>query len=313
MSLKQTIAVFELLNNPNVSGNDIKQLFSNYANVEITINQTCNDDIITDFIHILIPGSGGKNNHGDAPTMGIIGQLAGIGVRPKCIGLVSDADGAIAAIACALKLAEMNLQGDILPGDVVITTHLCTNALTIAHAPVDFVLSPVDMKTMLDYLVDHKVDAVLSIDTTKGNNILNHKGYAITPTVKEGCILKVSEDLLSIMASTSGMLPITCPLSIQDITPYGNGLYHLNSMMQPATITTAPVVGVAICTQTPVAGYATCASHEVDITNIVKFAIATSIAFCNNECQFYDPIEFNILLESYGSFKHIQTMGIKGK
>ncbi|MEX0633482.1 DUF1177 domain-containing protein [Serratia ureilytica] len=40
----------------------------------------------------------------------------GIGARPTRIGLVSDGDGAIAAIAAALKLAEMQRKGDTLPG-----------------------------------------------------------------------------------------------------------------------------------------------------------------------------------------------------
>jgi len=35
------------------------------------------------------------------------------------IGLVSDADGAIAALSIALKLADMKEQGDVLPGDVM--------------------------------------------------------------------------------------------------------------------------------------------------------------------------------------------------
>ena len=38
------------------------------------------------------------------------------------------------------------------------------------------------------------------------------------------------------------------PLTVQDITPYGNGLYHLNSILQPSTATNAPVVVGAIPT-----------------------------------------------------------------
>ena len=30
------------------------------------------------------------------------------------------------------------------------------------------------------------MDVVLSIDATKGNRLVNHKGIAITPTVKDG-------------------------------------------------------------------------------------------------------------------------------
>ena len=52
------------------------------------------------------------------------------------------------------------------------------------------------------------------------------------------------------MEQTTGKLPVTFPLTIQDITPYGNGLYHFNSILQPATATRAPVVGIAITSET---------------------------------------------------------------
>lgn len=96
------------------------------------------------------------------------------------------------------------------------------------------------------YEVDPSMDAILSVDTTKGNRIINIRGFAITPTVKEGWILRVSEDLLDIMQYVTGRMPAVVPITMQDITPYGNGIYHLNSIMQPATTTNAPVVGVAI-------------------------------------------------------------------
>lgn len=48
------------------------------------------------------------------------------------------------------------------------------------------------------------MDAVLSIDTTKDNRILNHKDFTISPTVKEGYILRISDDLLCIIEMTTG-------------------------------------------------------------------------------------------------------------
>ncbi len=180
-----------------------------------------------------IPGSAGKFAGGVASTLGIIGRLGGIGARPTRIGLVSDGDGAIAAIAAALELAEMQRKGDTLPGDVIVTTHICPNAPTRPHDPVDFMDSPIDDVTMNDNEVVPEADAILSIDTTKGNRIINHKGYALSPTVKEGYILRVAEDLLRIMEMTSGRPAVTFPITTQDITPYGNGVHHLNSILQP--------------------------------------------------------------------------------
>ncbi|WP_334296166.1 DUF1177 family protein, partial [Clostridioides difficile] len=42
--------------------------------------------------------------------------------------------------------------------------------------------------------------------------------------------LKTSDNLLDIMQTVTGKSPFVFPLSIQDITPYGNNLYHLNSI-----------------------------------------------------------------------------------
>ena len=56
-----------------------------------------------------------------------------------------------------------------------------------------------------------EMDAILSVDTTKGNRILNYKGVAISPTVKEGYILPVSNDLVDILQIVSGCPATSCP------------------------------------------------------------------------------------------------------
>jgi hypothetical protein len=180
----------------------------------------------TESLRIVIPGTAGKKSGGDAPTLGIIGRLGGVGARPQVIGLVSDADGAIAAISAALKLADMKKRGDRLTGDVIITTHICPNAPTLPHEPVPFMGSWVDMRTLNEYEVSAEMDAILSIDTTKGNRVINQRGFAISPVTKEGYILKVSDDLLRIMEISTGRMPFVFPITTQDITPYGNGLFH---------------------------------------------------------------------------------------
>lgn len=306
MSLQQTLQVFELIDNAYVSGQDIVDLFAPYPAVKASTQRASGTKGSTDFVRIEIAGSTGKSAGGSAPTLGIIGRLGGIGARPTRIGLVSDGDGAIAAIACALKLAEMQRKGDALPGDVMITTHICPHAPTRPHDPVDFMDSPIDDVTMNNHEVLPAADAILSIDTTKGNRIINHKGYALSPTVKEGYILRVAEDLLRIMEMTSGRAAVTFPITTQDITPYGNGVHHLNSILQPSTATTAPVVGVAICTESVVPGCGTGASHEVDIALTVKFAVEVAKEFGRGTCSFYDTAEYARLLALYGSMSHLQ-------
>lgn len=309
MSLKQTLCVYELIDCADVKGEDIVALFQSFPAIQATSTTVKDAKGQSDFIRIAIPGSQGKSQGKNAPTMGIIGRLGGIGARPSRIGVVSDADGAIAAITTALKLAKMHEKGDVLKGDVIITTHICPNAPTRPHSPVDFMDSPLEDETMNINEAIVEADAILSVDTTKGNRLINHKGYALSPTVKEGYILPVSEDLIRLMEWSSGQKAVTFPLSIQDITPYGNGLHHINSIMQPSVSTSAPVVGVAICSETVVPGCSTGASHEVDIATTVKFMIEVAKEFGEGACTFYDVEQFKLLTSLYGNMTHFQASG----
>ncbi|MCG8709019.1 DUF1177 domain-containing protein [Brenneria sp. 4F2] len=306
MSLQQTLQAFEALDSAAASGKTVVELLSAYADVEVSVTEFKGDKGKTDFVKIIIPGSSGKRKGGQSRTIGIVGRLGGIGARPERIGLVSDGDGAVAAVAAALKLAHMQAQGDTLPGDVIITTHICPDAPTRPHEPVDFMDSPVDTEDMNEQEVMPEMDAVLSIDTTKGNRIINHKGYAISPTVKQGYILRLSDDLLRIMEMTSGRAPVTFPITTQDITPYGNGVYHLNSILQPSIATDAPVVGVAITTESAVPGCGTGASHEIDIAATAKFVVEVAKEYTRNTCQFFEQAEYDHLIELYGSLAHLQ-------
>ncbi len=263
----------------------------------------------TDFVRVIVQGSNGRSTGGSAPTTGIVGRLGGVGARPDVIGMVSDADGAIAALALAAKLASMKQKGDHLPGDVVIGTHVCSDAPTMPHDPVPFMGSPVDMATMNRYEVTTEMDVVLSIDATKGNRVLNHRGIAITPTLKEGWILPVAPDLLDILSWVTGDLPRVLPLSMYDITPYGNGLYHVNSIVQPTVATSAPVVGVATTAAVAVPGSASGANHAVDVALAATFALEVAKAFGSGSCQVLDEAQFSAARRRYGTMERLQTMG----
>lgn len=316
MLFKQLIELYDLLDSPSASG----QAVVDYLRA---IDPRCDAETYeltgakgsTDMVRIRIPGSRGRAAGGDAPTIGLLGRLGGLGARPERIGFVSDGDGALVALACAAKLVSMGQRGDQLPGDVFISTHVCPNAPTSPHEPVAFMGSPVSMaevnraEVAADAPGAWPLDAVLSVDTTKGNRIMNERGFMISPTVKEGCILRVSDDLVALAEMSSGRRARTYPLSMADITPYGNGLYHLNSILQPATATDAPVVGVAITCETAVPGCATGATHLPDLDEAGSFMIEVAKAFGEGTCTFYDPAEFQLFQERYGSMAHLQTMG----
>ena len=313
MALKQVIEVYELLETPRIEPAVIKDFFlvRGLGESEIEMQKIKEDKGETLFIKINIQGKKGKLKEKTAPTLGIIGRLGGIGARPHKIGLVSDADGAITALAAAAKIAGMRKKGDQLSGDVIVATHLCPHSPIIPHEPVPFMDAPVSLETMNKYEVDELMEAILSIDTTKGNRVINCRGFAISPTVKDGYILRVSEDLLDIMQNVTGRMPVVFPLTTQDITPYGNDIYHLNSILQPATATSAPVVGVAITTEVPVPGCATGANHSIDIEMAVRFVVEVAKAFGEKKCSFYDDKEFQRLVSLYGSMEQLKTLGMK--
>lgn len=309
MTLKQTMDIYELLDDSRVTGAQVRDFFVARGAEHVAVETVEGEKGSTDFIKICVPGRNGKQSGGDAPTLGIIGRLGGIGARPERIGLVSDGDGAIAALTSALKLTDMQKKGDLLEGDVLIATHICPNAPTIPHHPVVFMGSPVDMLTMNQHEVSDEMDAILTIDTTKGNRVFNYRGVAISPTIKEGCILRISDDLVSLLEITTGQLANTFAVTMQDITPYGNGLYHINSILQPCVATRAPVVGVAITAESTVPGCATGASHETDIAAAARFVIEAAKAFGTGACSFYDEDEFEHFKRLYGSMRHLQTLG----
>jgi len=311
MALKQVIEIYELLDDAKINGEAVASLLKERGIGDVEVRSIEGERGKTDSIKIAIPGSAGKKSRGHSPTLGVIGRLGGVGARPQMIGLVSDADGALTALSIALKLADMKKRGDVLPGDVIITTHICPNAPVTPHEPVPFMGSPVEMKSLNDLEVDLQMDAILSIDATKGNRIINQRGFAISPTVKEGYILRVSEDLLGIMEITTGKRPSVFAITTQDITPYGNGLFHLNSIMQPCVATHAPVAGVAITTESVVPGCATGANHVVDIEEAVRFSVEVAKHFGAGKCRFYDEEEFKTMVDLYGPMRHLQTLGGK--
>lgn len=315
--LRHVLDIVDVLDDPSANGESVAALLRSLlgggevsgSGPTIGVQTVHGDRGHTDFFRILVPGASGRMVGGEAPTIGIVGRLGGIGARPELIGMTSDGDGAAAALSAAAKLLSMFARGDRLDGDVMIATHVCPDAPTLPHHPVPFMDSPVDIATMNANEVDPAMDAVLSIDTTKGNSLINHRGVALSPTIREGYILKVSDSLVRTMEIVSGEPAVTFPITLQDITPYGNGVFHVNSILQPATATSAPVVGLAITSVTAVPGCVTGASHEADIALAARFAVEVAKDFGAGRTNFSDDTEFARLQHLYGPMDHFQTLG----
>ncbi len=299
--LRHVMEVMDLLDDPQVNGEQVQKWLSGSGAIDVEVRHVEQETGSTDFVKAII-----RSPKKTGPTLGIIGRLGGVGARPARSGLVSDGDGCIVALAAAAKLAQMTQRGDVLPGDVIVATHVCPNAPIIPHEPTPFMGSPVDMAMMNRMEIDQEMAAILSIDTTKGNWVFNQRGFAITPTCKEGYILRVSDPLLDIMRAVTGQPPAVLAITTQDITPYGNGIYHLNSIMQPVTAVAVPVVGVAVTAAIPVAGCATGANQVYDLEVTARFCVEVGKYFTAGECPFYDEIEYGRLLDLYGSLSHLQ-------
>lgn len=311
MSIKHIIEILDLLDDPKVSGPAVAEYLKSYGAENIWVNHLTGEKDSTDFLKVLIPGRNGKTEGKKCPTLGIVGRLGGLGARPQRLGFTSDGDGALTVLAVAAKLSQMRSRGDVLDEDVIITTHICPNAPTRQNESVLFMDAPISSEEANVYEVDPAMDAIFCVDTTKGNRIVNQRGFAISPTVKEGYILRTSEQLLSLMEIATGRLPFVLPLSQQDITPYGNGIFHLNSILQPSVATKAPCVGVAITTETKVPGCATGASHVADIDECARFLIEAAKVFANSPDLFYKAEEYSKLLALYGTLSRFQTFGEK--
>jgi hypothetical protein len=294
---------YDVLDHPQADGEAVRTALDG-TGVDVDVTTISGDEGTTDFLKIVVPG-----HDPEADTLGVVGRLGGAGARPAEIGMVSDADGAIAALAAAFELAEMYEHDEVLPGDVRIATHVCPDAPTSPHDPVPFMGSPVDMTTMNRHEVDEEMDAVLSIDATKGNRVHSERGFAVTPTVKEGWILKPSEALLDVQERVTGEPPSTLTLTTQDITPYGNDVHHVNSILQPATATDAPVVGVATTSVNPVPGCGTGANYLPEIAAATGFVVETAKDFTRGRASFYDEAEFDRLRSLYGPMNHLQMSG----
>jgi hypothetical protein len=301
--LRHVSEAMELLDRPDADGASVREVVSR-GNVTASVTTIESDEGATDFVSVTVPGI-----DYEAPTLGVVGRLGGVGARPEALGLVSDADGAIVAVSAALKLAEMVERGDQLQGDVVIATHVCPDAPILPNDPVPFMTSPVSIATMNEHEVDDRMDAVLSVDATKGNRVHCERGFAITPTVKEGWLLPVSDDLLDIQERVTGEPPSTLTLSTQDLTPYATGLDHINSIVQPATDTDAPVVGVGTTSVNPVAGSASGAIYPTELAETATFVVETAKEYTRERASLYDTTAFEELVDRYGPMNRLQTLG----
>ncbi len=119
------------------------------------------------------------------------------------------------------------------------SSHIATHVSITPHDPVDFMGMPVSSNTMNQYEVDKQMDAILSIDTSKGNNIIKHRGIG---DFSHG-YARLYFTRRTGFSSLTGVCNRRCNKDASHhhtrYFSYDNGVYHFNSIMQPHIATHA--------------------------------------------------------------------------
>ncbi len=305
MSFKSTMRAYELLDDANVSGESIVNEFLKAGADEASYTRLYGEKAFTDVVRIVIRGSNGKRVGGTAPTLNIAGLLEGIGGRPVFNGLTSDGEGALVTLATALKLISAKKKGDGPRGDVVFSTHICPNTPTIDHYPVPYISCCVDFWELKKHVIDKTADAIITVDVSRGNRVIKTSPFAITCTIKEGWLLPVSNDALSLMERVTGAQPVVMPLSMQDITAISNGMDHVNDIgALPAGIT-APNIGLALTAPIPLYSSITGFTNLANLDAAVRFSVEVARDYGRNAFEFYKEDDFNKLVARYGRMTHL--------
>lgn len=262
----------------------------------------------TEFIKVLFPGSAGKSAGGTAPTMGVIGSNGGLRLPGPYPGLASDADGCIVGLAVALRLAGMRTRGQQLAGDVLVSTHICQQARPVPHDPFPFVMSPLPSSEKHPRLVDARMDAVLTPETCKGNKMVAHLGFAVTPPVREGIILRPHASILHLVEMVTGKSPVVFPITMQDVTPYELGVHHICGMVLPSIFCSAPVIGVPLVTEIQTHPSATGVQQPTVLETAARFCVEVATNYGNGDCEFYYPDDFKGMTEAFAGLRGWQRI-----
>lgn len=302
--LKEVIEVIDLLDDPRAGAGEFNALMP--GNVcDVGVEPFSGELGATEFVTCRFKGREGRSAGGSARTLGIVGSLGGLRLPGDYPGLNSDADGCIVALACALRLARMWQREQILKGDVIVTTHICQAAHPEPHDPLPFVMPPMPVDEEYRRLVTADMDAILAPETCKGNRLVSRTGFAITSPVKVGYILRPHVSLLHIMEMVTTRPATVFPITMQDVTPYGNGIHHVCGMMLPGQFTDAPVVGVPLTAQMQVVPAAT-GVYQYDVLEATgRYCVEVATAFGNGDCHFYYEDDFKGMSERYGDMRRL--------
>lgn len=302
--LKEVIDTVEALDPPAAGAKEFCALLPAGA-CEVSVEPYAGPLGRTEFVTFRFRGRAGRAGGGASRTLGIIGSLGALRLPGDYPGLNSDADGALVALACVLRLARMRSRGMALNGDVTVTTHICQAGHPEPHDPLPFVMPPLDVDEEYRRLTLPEMEAILTPETCKGNKLVSETGFAITPPVKQGYILRPHATLIQMMEVVTSRPARLFPLNMQDITPFGNGIHHVCGMMLPGQFTDAPVVGVPVTSQMQVPAASTGVTQLSALEACGRFCVEVATAFGIGACHLHYEDDFAAMQARYGSMKHL--------
>lgn len=302
--LKQGIEVFDLLTSAKVNSTRIVEYISSFGPCKAQVEGSCGPNGSYKTLKVTIAGTDGAISGGKSPTLGFVGQVGDQASSQSKNERIPDYIGTSIVLLTAAKILQMITSGNALRGDVILSAQIGSNTSTSVSSENTTFQKEVPTHTEVSLVMD----AVISIGSYRGAKIGYNKSIAISPTVKEGYILEISDDLWALAKKTNDVSPISLPLSQQDIIPCEKGLPQAHTILQPSRATSAPVVGIGI--QNEMAsrhGLNTSLFERIESTG--RFLVTVATAFTNNNCSLYDEHEFTILRTSYGDMSHFQHIG----
>ncbi len=309
MTFKSAMKIYDLLDSAYADGKAVTELFLQEGAQEAKWERLQGEAGFTDVVRIVLKGKNGRLSGGPAPTLDLSGSLVGIGARPATIGLIGDGDGALVTLASGLKFLDMARKGDGLEGDIVILLNITAHCTNHGNEPIADIFCPVNFWEMKSKFIDQSADAILDVNVTRSSKVINKKGFAITPTVKEGWLLRVSDDALRIMEQVTGEMPGVLPLTMQDLTPTRNGVRHINDIGALPEGTKSPCIGVALTSALAVNECGSGMTNLAELDCAIRFCVEVAKEFGRGKFSFYDPEEFQKLVQLYGPMNHLQTFG----
>ena len=310
MTFKCAMKAYDVLDSAFANGEEIVRMFKE-AGADEASYERLEGNGYTDVVRIFLKGKKGRSSGGTAPTLDLSASLVGLGARPATTGMLGDGDAALIVCAAGLKFLDMKKKGDQLEGDVIILMNITANAPTDepnGHKPPE-IGCPVNFWLMKSKFVDGTADAILDVNVTRSDRYCKKKGFAITPTVKEGWLLKISEDALDVMERVTGEMPAVMPLTMQEVMPTRNGISYLNDIGALPHGVNCPCIGVAMCQPIPVDPSGPGMTSLAEIEPAIRYCVEVAKDFGRGRFDFYDKEEFEKIVKLYGPMNHLQTFG----